>query len=125
MPGFAGANRGQRSVRYDATHMRKRKAAFAGLPEHSPCCRCGHDMWKHAKDKPDKLGRTRSALHYDHDEHGTYLGFSHGTPCPQCGRRCNVKAGAAKGARVANARRKQHRATRSGQRRTHTDIPQW
>lgn len=50
-------------------------------------------MWKHAV---DKVGR--SALHYDHAEDGTYLGFSH--------RVCNLRAGAAKGGRIAVAKRK-------------------
>lgn len=37
-------------------------------------------------------------LHYDHDEQGGYLGFSHGTrPCPTCKRRCNLRAGSLKG----------------------------
>jgi hypothetical protein len=43
-------------------------------------------------------------LHLDHAEHGGYLGFSHGHRCPTCGRKCNVGAGASKGARIANAR---------------------
>jgi hypothetical protein len=36
-------------------------------------------------------------LHYDHDEHGGYLGFSHA--------RCNQLAGASKGGKVTAARR--------------------
>ncbi len=100
MPQFRGAYRRHHGDRYGPPHQHSRAAAFAALPEHSPCARCGHDMWKHAKTKPDRAGITRSAIHYDHDEHGTYLGFSHGTPCPTCGRSCNRDAGAAKGGRV-------------------------
>ena len=37
-------------------------------------------------------------LHLDHAEHGGYLGFAHAA--------CNISAGAAKGARIANSRRK-------------------
>jgi hypothetical protein len=40
-------------------------------------------------------------LHYDHDERGGYLGFSHA--------HCNRSAGASKGARITNAKRKQQR----------------
>ena len=55
-------------------------------------------MWKWAKDRHGK-----SSLHYDHNDTNTgYLGFSHGNPC-------NLRAGASKGARVANARRKARR----------------
>jgi hypothetical protein len=79
--------------------MLPRKQAFEALPEWSPCARCGKPMWKHSK---DKLGR--SALHYDHAEDGTYLGFSHGS--------CNRAAGAAKGGHVAIEHRKPARFTR-------------
>ena|SRR5882672_71875 len=89
MPGFVGAA----DVHYDPAHARTRKAAFAALPEYSPCARCGRPMWKWQKDKAGK-----SAIHWDHNRTRTgYLGFSH--------RACNVKAGAAEGARIANARR--------------------
>jgi hypothetical protein len=43
-------------------------------------------------------------LHYDHAEGGGYLGFSHA--------RCNVKAGASKGAKIANAKRKKRKPFR-------------
>ena len=37
-------------------------------------------------------------LHYDHrDDRSGYAGFAHGAPCPTCGVRCNVVAGARKG----------------------------
>jgi hypothetical protein len=110
MPGFRGAA----DVHYDPDHARTRKTAFTALPEYSPCVRCGRSMWKWATEKPDRLGRTRSALHYDHNHARTgYLGFSH--------QLCNVKAGAAHGARIANARRRTQRATT----RIRTDLPRW
>jgi len=37
-------------------------------------------------------------LHLDHNDDGTYRGFSHGSPCRTCGERCNEKAGGIKGA---------------------------
>jgi len=99
MPNFHGATRGSTNSRgygHDA-HQIPRAAAFAALPEHSPCCRCGKSMWKWTKEGPDSRGRYRSALHYDHNDARTgYLGFS----CAPC----NRKAGAAKGGRIANAR---------------------
>lgn len=45
-------------------------------------------------------------LHYDHDEHGGYAGFSHAT--------CNKRAGAIKGNR-----------TQRGQRRTRAQPETW
>ena len=90
MPNFRGA----RGASYGAAHTQARASAFARLSEYSPCCRCGRLMWKHAKDP-----QGRSALHYDHNDSRTgYLGFSH--------RECNVRAGAAKGGRVALALRR-------------------
>jgi hypothetical protein len=64
-----------------------------------PCSRCGH-----------ALGPIGSWLHYDHtDSSDGYLGFSHGSrPCPVCGRRCNIRAGAQKANR--NSRRPIKRA---------------
>lgn len=89
MPNFRGA----KAVTYGSAHRKARALAFKNLPEHSPCVRCGKPMWKWSKDKQGK-----SALHYDHNDNRTgYLGFS-------C-RDCNVRAGASKGARIANARR--------------------
>ena len=96
MPGFVGATKGSTTERgYGwADHIKPRKAAFAALPEHSPCARCGRSMWKWAKTKPDSLGRVRSALHYDHnDARDGYLGFSH--------KHCNLKAGASEGGKAA------------------------
>jgi hypothetical protein len=98
MPGFAGATSVQD---HGNDHQKARATAFRALPEWSPCARCHKPMWKHATEKPDALGRIRSALHYDHNEHGGYLGFSHNT--------CNREAGAAKGGRIANAMRRTNR----------------
>ena len=91
MPDFRGANRNHRD--YDVRHDKARAAAFARLPDYSPCVRCGRLMWKHAKERNGK-----SALHFDHSDDRThYLGFSHS--------RCNREAGAAKGGRLALAKR--------------------
>lgn len=118
MPGFRGAT----EIHYPSEHARTRARAFAALPEYSPCARCGHPMWKHQQ-HTTRTGRVVSALHWDHNHTRTgYLGFSHGSvPCHICGQRCNVKAGAAQGARVANARRKQHHMRRTRR----TDLPGW
>lgn len=89
MPDFKGTRR--KPGEYGPDHRKARARAFADLPDWSPCSRCGKPMWKWAKDK-----QGRSALHYDHtDDRTGYLGFSHGPTC-------NVRAGATKGARVAN-----------------------
>lgn len=72
---------------YDHAH-RKERARRAKLHEPTdPCARCGRP-----------LGPMGSWLHLDHAEHGGYLGFS-------C-RRCNIRAGSSKGARITNAKRK-------------------
>lgn len=75
---------------YDAEHRKARAAAAAVHDPSDPCARCGH-----------ALGPMGSWLHYDHNADRTgYLGFSHGQhPCPDCGRRCNVRAGAIEGNR--------------------------
>lgn len=81
---------------YGSAHTKARAAAAKVHREDDPCVRCGHP-----------LGPMGPWLHYDHNNQRTgYLGFSHGSRCPWCGKRCNVKAGASKGARVANYRRK-------------------
>ena len=80
-------------------HRIPRAAAFAQLPQYSPCCRCHRTMYKWAKDKHGK-----SALHYDHNDRRTgYLGFSHSS--------CNI------GARNAAHR---GRPIRRGRRRART-----
>lgn len=90
MPGFRGVRRGTTTARgYGQQHTKARAAAFARLPEVSPCCRCGKPMFKWAKDKHGK-----SALHYDHNAARTgYLGFAHAL--------CNRRAGAAAGQAAA------------------------
>jgi hypothetical protein len=103
MPDFRGAIRGDSSESrgYGTSHRKQRAIAFKKLPEYSPCCRCKKPMWKHAKND-----RGVSALHFDHnDQRNGYLGFSHES--------CNVKAGASKGAQVANARRKGRQAAQA------------
>lgn len=64
--------------RYDATHQRARAAAARKHKPTDLCARCG-----------EELGPMGPYLHYDHDEHGGYLGFSHAE--------CNLHAGAVKG----------------------------
>lgn len=79
---------------YDAEHRKARKAAAAIHSPDDPCARCGH-----------ALGPMGPHLHYDHNADRTgYLGFSHGSePCPDCGKRCNVRAGAIEGNRRQDA----------------------
>lgn len=73
--------------RYDRKHQIARADAAKHHDPNHGCARCGHP-----------LGPMGPWLHYDHDETGGYLGFSHGQhPCPDCGQRCNVRAGAQKG----------------------------
>lgn len=84
---FASKGRGER---WGSAHIAARKAAAAVHHPSHPCARCG---------KP--LGPMGPGLHYDHAESGGYLGFAHA--------RCNVNAGASKGARIANAKRKAKR----------------
>jgi hypothetical protein len=73
---------------YGSTHIKARASAAR---HHSPtdlCARCSHP-----------LGTMGPHLHYDHNGNRTgYLGFSHGSePCPTCGLRCNLVAGAQEG----------------------------
>lgn len=84
-----------RGSKYGAQHQAERRARAAGHQPTDPCVRCGHP-----------LGPMGPHLHLDHAEHGGYLGFSHGGRCPICRKRCNVSAGASKGARTTNARRR-------------------
>lgn len=93
MPNFVGA---VSTKDHGNQHQRDRARAFAALPEWSPCARCGRRMWKWST-QTDRLGRKRSTLHYDHDELGAYLGFSHA--------HCNTLAGASKGGRIVAHRR--------------------
>lgn len=81
---------------YDGRHQRARKAAAEHHDASDPCARCGH-----------ALGPMGPWLHYDHDQARTgYLGFSHGSrPCPVCGKRCNIRAGAIEGNRRSRGSR--------------------
>lgn len=73
-----------RSNRYDWQHTKARAEAAKRHHPDDPCTRCGHP-----------LGPMGSWLHYDHNDDGSgYAGFAHGAPCPWCGVRCNVVAGA-------------------------------
>ena len=76
---------------YGREHRQARAAAVLRHDPASPCARCGH-----------ALGPMGPWLHFDHnDARNGYLGFSHGQyPCPVCGKRCNLRAGAAKGTRI-------------------------
>lgn len=78
---------------YGYAHQQERKRRAARHQPTDPCARCGRP-----------LGPMGSWLHLDHDEHGGYLGFSHGMTC-------NVSAGGSKGARTTNAQRKVRRVT--------------
>jgi hypothetical protein len=87
---------------YGRDHQRARKQAAQQHKPTDPCARCGH-----------ALGPMGTWLHYDHtDSRDDYLGFSHGSrPCPVCGRRCNIRAGAQKANR--NSRRRVIRSAES------------
>ena len=113
MPNFRGAYRRYHGDRYGPTYQRDRRALFAALPDVFICCRCHKPADKHAKEKPDRRGTIRSAIHLDHDEHGGYLGWAHNT--------CNRDAGAAKGGRVRAAKHGPWR----GQRSQPPSLPSW
>jgi len=102
MPDFVGA----REIHYDHDHDRARAAAFKLLPEHTPCARCGRIMRKHELEKPDKRGRRRSALHYDHNGKRTgYIGFS----CADCNRKHGASEGGKRSTTTYGHRRTSHR----------------
>jgi hypothetical protein len=90
IPKTSSAQRG-----YGTAHSKARAAAALRHQPSDPCARCGH-----------ALGPMGPWLHWDHNDQRTgYLGFSHGRRrCPYCGRKCNIRAGAIKGARVRNRR---------------------
>ena len=75
---------------YGKLHREAREAYAQVHRVTDPCVRCGHP-----------LGPMGPWLHLDHNSARTgYLGFSHGSyPCPWCGRRCNLRAGAQAGRR--------------------------
>lgn len=77
---------------YGNSHVKARALAAQHHEPSHPCARCGQP-----------LGPMGPWLHYDHADNRAdgYIGFSH--------RACNVKAGARRGAQVANARRKARR----------------
>lgn len=82
--------------RYGPRHQRARKAMLRGWQPGDLCPRCHHPT----DPRLDKL-------HADHDEHGGYLGLSHGSPCRVCGARCNLAAGGTKSAQLAGKRPRQ------------------
>ena len=91
---FSAPKASKASRGYDAKHVAARKRLLPSA-YYTPCIRCGHTMLPTEK------------LHLDHNaDRSGYLGFSHGSPCHVCGKRCNLSAGAAKGARIVNAKRK-------------------
>jgi hypothetical protein len=78
---------------YDLAHRKARQAAATRHQPTDPCVRCGRP-----------LGPMGPWLHYDHNDSRTgWLGFAHA--------RCNIRAGASAGARVANRRRKRRTTT--------------
>jgi hypothetical protein len=84
-----------RGKSYGHEHAKARKAAAARHDPTDPCVRCGHP-----------LGPMRPGLHYDHNrDRSGYLGFSHGTPCPWCRKRCNLVAAAREGRARQNVSR--------------------
>lgn len=98
------SNRKGRGARYGAKHQAMRRALAAATTPASPCCRCGHPLG--SQHRVDGRGRKVGLWHLDHAEDGTYLGFSHGERCRVCGVKCNVSAGARKGAATVNRRRR-------------------
>jgi hypothetical protein len=72
-----------RSQGHGHEHTKARKLWAAQHHPADPCYRCGHP-----------LGPMGPGLHLDHDDHDKriYRGFSHGSPCPTCGVRCNLSA---------------------------------
>lgn len=79
-----------------AQHKNARRAWASRHDPADPCVRCGHP-----------LGPMGPWLHLDHDDHDTdrINGFAHGAPCPYCGVRCNVVAGARKARAMQNVTR--------------------
>jgi hypothetical protein len=73
---------------YGPAHRKARAAAALRHSPSDPCARCGRP-----------LGPMGPWLHWDHtDTRAGYLGFSH--------KRCNIRAGAKRGARTRNRRAK-------------------
>jgi hypothetical protein len=67
----------------------KLRAALLPQAYGQPCARCGHPML------PGQI------LHLDHtDDRTGWLGFSHGSRCHICGKRCNLTAAAKKARRI-------------------------
>lgn len=89
---------------YGYTHSQARKKAAARHQPSDPCARCHH-----------ALGPIGPHLHYDHNGARTgYLGFSHGSrPCPECGQRCNITAGAREGNRRQRLKRQPRAQSRA------------
>ncbi len=89
-----------RSPRYGAAWAKTREQWAARHEPWHTCTRCHHP-----------LGPMGPGLHLDHDDHDDHdpnlvRGFAHGDPCPYCNVRCNQSAGARKGSRIANNRRR-------------------
>ena len=82
---------GKWSHRRDAAaHKRARKALLPGVvPGETPCYRCRHPL------------EAGDLIQLDHAGDGSYGGFSHGSPCRVCGKRCNQRAGGIKAALLA------------------------
>ena len=81
-----------RSAEYGSDWQKTREQWAARHHPSDPCYRCRHP-----------LGPMSRHLHLDHDDidRSIIRGFSHGDePCPYCGVRCNLSAGA----RAARAR---------------------
>ena len=78
---------------YGSQH-KKLRAVLLPQAYGTPCVRCGHVMLR------------GQVLHLDHNDTRTgYLGFSHGSRCHICGKRCNLKAAAKKARRIQVARK--------------------
>ena len=85
-----------RGAQHGWTHAQARKQWAARHRDTDLCVRCGHT-----------LGPMGSWLHLDHHDWDkrVYLGFSHGTACPTCGVKCNLRAASTLGNNTQHARR--------------------
>ena len=100
------------SGRYGRRHQRIRAALAREVSRLAPCPRCGHP-----------LGPGDIAL--DHADDGlSYIGFSHASPCPVCGKRCNQVAGGIASALRAGRKLRQRTCVVDGKPYTAKDSKQ-
>jgi hypothetical protein len=87
---------------YPRSHHRARAAQLALIHwGETPCVRCGHPLCE----------GERVAFEHD-DTRARYLGFSHLSPCRECGHKCSSRHGGQLG--IARLRARQAQPARSG-----------